>query len=207
MIANYDKSIFDVTDIDAAKRIILTPEIGLSTDDRWERETPYLVNLMSKLNLTEDSVVIDYGCGIGRLSKALIERYGCRVIGVDISTNMRALASIYVASDRFFSVPPVAVNIFASYADAVVSVWTLQHVGNLEQELERIKSVLKTDGKLFVVNERRRFVPTDKGWLDDSKDIFVNLQSRFKTEVIETMNPDVVTEDVAVRTFYGFFIK
>ena len=205
--ANYDKSCFDVPDIASAKRIILTPEIGLSTDDRWERETPYLLKLMSKLDLTSESIVLDFGCGIGRLSKALIEKYGCQVIGVDISISMRALSDVYVYSPKFFSVSPESAELFKERVDAVISVWTLQHVGMLEKEIDRIKNVLKPGGKLFIVNERRRFIPTDKGWLDDAQDVFIHLQSKFNTEQIDMMNPDVVTEDVSKRTFYGFFNK
>ena len=47
-----------------------------------------------------DMVVLDYGCGVGRLAKAMIEAKGCAVIGLDISARMRTLAQDYVASDR-----------------------------------------------------------------------------------------------------------
>jgi SAM-dependent methyltransferase len=96
---SYNAGIFDVADLDGARRIILTPEGGQTTDQRWNCETPYLTGLIAdNLKLTAGSVVVDYGCGVGRLAKELISRHGCRVIGVDISANMRALADRYVGS-------------------------------------------------------------------------------------------------------------
>src|SRR6187455_2492067 len=95
----YSPAAFDVADEAAARRIILTPEFEQDTAERWERETPYLAGLVGgQVPLDADSLVIDYGCGIGRLSKALIERYGCHVLGVDISARMRAMAPDYVGS-------------------------------------------------------------------------------------------------------------
>ena len=37
----YNPSVFEVRSIEEARRIALTDE-GMPTDERWERETPYL---------------------------------------------------------------------------------------------------------------------------------------------------------------------
>lgn len=79
-VATYRPDVFDGTDIDSAMRIILTEEAGTTTEERWQRETPYLVNEIGRaLELDAQSRVLDYGCGIGRIAKGLIDRYGCRV--------------------------------------------------------------------------------------------------------------------------------
>src|SRR6266581_9530160 len=205
--ATYDKSIFDVTDLQSAKNIILTPTPEQSTDERWEKETPYLMGLMERLNLNSSSVVLDFGAGVGRLCKALIEKYECQAIGLDISTNMRALSHVYVNNDKFFSISPENYTFFKEKVDVVIAVWTLQHVRVLPAEIERIQYMLKPDGKLFVVNERQRFIPTTAGWMDDGQDIFIALQSNFKAHTIEIMRPDIVTPDVAKKTFWGIFEK
>ena len=38
----YCPQVFDQPDLADAKAIILTPEAGLTTDERWERETAFL---------------------------------------------------------------------------------------------------------------------------------------------------------------------
>jgi SAM-dependent methyltransferase len=82
----YNPHIFDAIGEGHAKGIILTPEGGARTLERWEIETPYLVNLiLNRVNLDRNSLVLDYGCGIGRIAKELIKQTGCHVIGVDIS--------------------------------------------------------------------------------------------------------------------------
>ena len=72
-----------------------------------------IADLMSRHGqLGPNDVVLDYGCGIGRMAKELILRHNCRVIGVDISPNMRALSVQYVNSDNFFACPPAMLGVF-----------------------------------------------------------------------------------------------
>ena len=88
----YAPGIFETPDLVSAQAIILTPEPGTTTEERWRVETPYLAAQMAEhLDLNINSLVLDYGCGIGRLSKALIERTGCFVIGIDIAQRMREM--------------------------------------------------------------------------------------------------------------------
>src|SRR5882724_68364 len=93
---------FEVTSLAQAMAVTVTPEVGTSTAERWQKETRYLVDdIGSFLALEPESCLLDYGCGTGRIAKGLIEKYGCRVIGIDTSQSMRLLAPEYVLSDRF----------------------------------------------------------------------------------------------------------
>ena len=171
----YDPSCFDVTDLDSAKAIILTPE-GSSTEERWQNETPLVVeNVIKECRLTNEHVILDFGCGIGRIARELIDNTGAFVIGVDISSSMCRLAVDYVANDsRFVCVSPSALDVLIDRGlrvDAAYSVWVLQHCSEPEIEIARIRSALKLGGKLHVVNNLYRAVPTSAGWADDSKDI------------------------------------
>src|SRR6185503_7519527 len=127
----------------------LTPE-GRSTQERWETETPALASLAGAvLKLTPDSRVLDYGCGIGRLSKALIERFGCRVTGVDISAPMRALAPDYVRSHRFEAITPAALFDRGEGAfDAGLAIWVLQHCHKPQADSGLIRRALRAGGRL-----------------------------------------------------------
>src|SRR5947209_11388253 len=103
MPLTYNPKVFEVNNLAEAMSIILTPE-GSTTAQRWETETPYLADLIGQHCAIEaGSLVLDYGCGIGRLAHELIKRHGCRVVGVDISPSMRALSVVYTRSDRFMS--------------------------------------------------------------------------------------------------------
>src|SRR5207248_9727532 len=123
--------VFEVNSVEEAKWITVTPERGISSDERWQKETPYHVEDIGKhLALGRGSYVLDYGCGVGRLAKALIGAYGCRVIGVDQSKSMRLLAPEYVLSDRFAVWAPTALekmNAQGSQFDAAIRPWSIQH--------------------------------------------------------------------------------
>jgi cyclopropane fatty-acyl-phospholipid synthase-like methyltransferase len=207
--AAYTTRMFEVQDIDQAKQIILTPAPDQSTNDRWEKETPYVLGLLENIPITEHSLVMDFGCGVGRLSKEIIGRYDCQVVGVDISMNMRALANVYCNSNKFIAIPSEksAMELFRDKVDVVIAVWALQHVLNLDEEIARIKNVLREGGGLFILNERRRFVPTTKGWMDDKQDIFMALQKNFRTHTIDVMDETIAPKGSSSRTFWGVFSK
>ena len=177
--ATYSSSIFNVADTKSARHIILTDEEGLTSDARWATETPYLVSLIElTMPLKAGAVVLDYGCGIGRMAKALIDKFNCFVVGVDISPNMRALAAAYVASDKFLVCAPEGLSALGVRCDAGLAIWVLQHCREPGEDLLKISGALKSQAPLFVLNEKYRCVPTrEHGWVDDKQDIFAMLES------------------------------
>lgn len=202
--ANYAPGVFAAEDLESARRIILTDEEGITSDERWRMETPYLLSLIEKhCPLTAESVVLDYGCGIGRLARELIERYNCLVIGADISIPMQALAVRYVKSGRFLVCAPTALPALGRCFDLALGVWVFQHALHPARDLDRVRAGLKEDARIFIVNEQRRCVPTDKGWVDDSEDVMAMLATRFACQIHGRMDPEVVTPEVAERTFWG----
>ena len=168
--ATYDAEVFSVSDIDAAKRIIITPSADMGTAERWEAETPYLAGLLGEaMDIRPGQLVIDYGCGIGRLAKALIERFDCMILGVDSSGDMRALATGYVDSAAFSVLSRRVLEGMAQRglrADAAFSVSVLQHCLRPDQDIRVIASALRGAAPVSVVNLHRRAVPTvESGWI------------------------------------------
>jgi 2-polyprenyl-3-methyl-5-hydroxy-6-metoxy-1,4-benzoquinol methylase len=206
----YSRAAFDVPDEAAARRIILTPEFGQDTDERWERETPYLADLIgSELQLTETSLCIDYGCGIGRLSKALIDRYGCRVLGVDISERMRVLAPDYVQSQRFSVASPQMLYSLAKRgfrADAGLSVWVLQHCLNPAEDAQLLDLALSPQAPLFVLNMIGRAVPTAEGrWANDGQDVKAILDAQFGAAEGRKLEPGPVPPQTVDVSWWATF--
>lgn len=206
MAPTYDPRVFVVNDVEAAKRIILTPEDS-STAERWEKETPYLADLIeAHLRLDPSRLVLDYGAGIGRLARALIERQDCHVVGVDISPHMRSLGLAYVRSERYTACSPrmlVALLGAGLQFDAAFSVWVLQHCLRPEEDIGLLAAALKPGAPLFVVNNRGRAVPTTEGWIDDGVDVRALLLERFELEEEGRLDPEPTTPAVAKHTFWA----
>lgn len=169
--SHYNPDVFNVSNVMDAIKLSLTPDVDATTEQRWLSETPYLLDLMEPLGLTKDSIVLDYGCGVGRMSRAIIGRYNCHVIGVDISTSMRALAPNYVASPKFLACHPAMLPTLNVKFDGALSIWVLQHCLSPKDDIANIRNVMKQGAKIFVVNEVARFIPCTENWLDDGIDI------------------------------------
>ena len=205
---SYDDSIFtSVETVDEAMRVIVTSEGGLTSQRRWDAETPYLVELIDGY-VNIKSVVLDYGCGIGRLAKPIIEHHGCEVIGVDISPNMRALADSRVDDYRFMTLPPDMLYLMRQeICDLALAVWTLQHAFGIRLDVDRIAKMLKPGGKLFVVNNVRRVVPITDGWIDDGVDVRAVLGEFFTEIECGQLNDNIAPETFRQNTFWAIYQK
>jgi SAM-dependent methyltransferase len=164
MVLHYYPTIFDKPDLDSAKQIILTNEgPGAGTEARWAIETPYVLDLITRsIALKPDMVVLDYGCGVGRIAKAMIQATGCSVIGLDISTDMLRLAVDYVGSDRFIPVTPAQFDTLCRAGlrvDVAISIWVLQHCFAPSDDIARIRGSLAAGADSFVLNMPKRAIP------------------------------------------------
>lgn len=205
----YDPSCFNVGDEEAARGIILTPEGGLTTDERWERETPYLMSLMSQMEgLGRDSVVLDYGCGIGRLSRELIDRYDCHCLGWDTSPSMRALGTDYISSPNYVAMDPKMNWILPDdIVTHVVAVWVFQHIPNLASIFEDLNRVCAVGAKLFVCNDTQQVIPTTTGWVGLQLDLIALLHSKGWMGEKQILDGSVMSTGIANRSFWGIFTK
>ena len=201
---------FDVTDMNSAMGIILTPEPGTTTHERWEYETPYLVDEIGRaLGLDSNSCVLDYGCGVGRIAKGLIDRYDCYVIGVDISMSMRQLAPGYVQSDHFSTCAPAIFDRMVSQgfrATHACACWVIQHCFAPDGDLSRIDAALVDNGRLFVLNNNSRCVPTDRGWTSDGLSVEDMLTKRFE-KLSKGDLPEVITTPEIANSSYMMTLR
>lgn len=182
----YVKEVFDVVTFDQAKNVVLTDDPN--DPNKFDTETDFLINTINEqpfITMTDETIVLDFGCGMGRVSKQLVSRFNCNVTGVDISPSMLTFARLYVAKpDKFTATHSYDIP---ESVDVAISTFVLQHVEDPLKEIANIYNVLKPGGYLILVNENKRFVPSDVDanryivWKDDKFDIFGELDTRFKT--------------------------
>lgn len=135
-------------------------------DDDWREATRATVAILRELDLLGPGrTIVDYGGGIGRISRAVLENSGSRVILVDRSPEMRAHAVNYVPkkltrsgrltiwSDEEFleKVPDLKEKI-----DLILFIEALQHIPEpiLEEIFPRMIAVLPATGRIFVLGNK-----------------------------------------------------
>lgn len=173
-MTTYYSRVFDPLTLEQAKRVVLT--IDPSHPNKFKDETQFMMDFIVHHKLiTVHNKVLDFGCGMGRLSKELIEQIGCEVIGVDQSIHMQMHAINYVDNIKF----DTCTEYNKSDIDVVIACLVLQHVEFPHLEIERIFNSLKNNGIVILVNESVRYVPSgvdNNGfvkWIDDG----INIQS------------------------------
>ena len=210
MQLTYNSRVFNVKSIADAKRIILTADDS-TPETRWRSETPYVADLIRDQfeTISPNSLLLDYGCGIGRMAKELIVRHGCHVIGVDISPSMLALAPMYVASDHFFTCSFAMLDYLVERGlrfDGALSIYVLQHCQYPSQDIARIRRALCPGGKLFVLNDNIRRVPTlESGWVNDGFDLGSELSREFTLVAHGRPAAEHTTPIIAFSSFWASY--
>lgn len=213
--ASYDLAAFDAFSLEDAKRRTLgdlmhDEELIGEKDERWTSETAYTAELIAEtLSPKGGQLILDYGCGAGRVSKVLINQLSCRVIGADQSPAMMLISERYVASSQFQAVYHENVGGLAGGCDAAVCIFVLQHSICPDADVQRISDALKPGGKLLVINEGGRFVPTvERGFVSDGVDIRDCLFRVFGEPVSSgKLDPTRVDPRFSDRTFWHVYQK
>ena len=107
----------------------------------------------SKLRLTKETVVLDFGCGTGNYLNRIQERFGCRCYGVEPSEGMRTAASkknptLDIRQGDHRQIP------FADESfDFVFMTDVVHHIPDLSSMFLQLRRVMKSGAFLCVVTE------------------------------------------------------
>lgn len=194
---DYDPDFFQPIDLDHAKSIILGAPDSALRDQRWAAETKFLGEMIPReLELEERSLVLDFGCGIGRVAQALIEACNCNVLGIDINPGMLELAMAHVASPRFAASSRFLLTRMIDAGlrvDHAIAIWVLQHSPALHDDVALLHQVIVPGGLAFIANANSRCIPTTDGLHTDGLDVAAALAMRF-SKVADIAIPDALVD-------------
>jgi cyclopropane fatty-acyl-phospholipid synthase-like methyltransferase len=210
MQTEYNPDFFVPTDLEHAKNIILTPEDS-EVDCRWEKETEWVFKIIdASMQMDSKSVVLDWGCGIGRVSKMLIDRYQCKVVGVDLQPKMLEYAKDYVNSDLFSTknYSEIYSNFFRDEFTHVFSCWVFQHSDKIQYEIPLIYESMRYDSKMFVLELDKKAIPNKNGgFYDDGITTRSVLEKFFSPEIIGKMPIKYTTKKIRDMSWWAILNK
>lgn len=160
---------------------------GIPAKERWNKETPvFAKQILSHLQTNPGTVILDYGCGVGRLSKEILfQDQNVTVIGLDASSHQLKIAKEYVNDSRFIPVLPQQLK---QKVDLVYCIYCLQHVPGIELRdvLSRIHTFLKPGGLLvYASSDYRMAIRFDGGGFFDDRFLGVNIREEISRLFVE----------------------
>lgn len=145
------------------KRIILSfsrvPEGNDKSLDNREKTIDNGLNLLTRVYPNFDSIVsgkriVDFGCGLGYQSIALVKKYGCSVVGID--SNRKTLKKANdnarahnISPQELSFVESVSVDMMNSF-DIVISQNSFEHFENPSKVLDTMRSLLNDSGIILL---------------------------------------------------------
>ena len=139
-------------------------------------------------------LIIDIGCGTGRFTHPLAQRFKTRVIGIDPSQRMLEGARAKLADGRvsFLQAPAEQLPLADGCADLVFMSMMLHHIGDKERAARECRRVLDARGRLAIRNSTR-----------DSD----HVQRRFFPGIEPLIQADMPSRQEIVQTFEGAGLK
>jgi trans-aconitate 2-methyltransferase len=107
------------------------------------------LDVLERLELSGDELVLDAGCGSGRVTETLLERLPRgRVIAVDQSASMIAAARVRLGERAELHVLDLLELELPEPVDAILSTATFHWIADHERLFERLRGVLRPGGQL-----------------------------------------------------------
>lgn len=165
------------TFIEACKSVVGVCN-NISFEERWDKETPDFAKKILKHVSGESPRILDYGCGVGRMSKEIIKQHPtARVVGVDASAVQLQHSREYINDERFTASFPHELE---GQFDLVYCLYVLQHVPSIElrEAIARIHYRLKSDGVfIYCSSDTRMAVRWDSAAFFDDRFLGVNIRA------------------------------
>jgi SAM-dependent methyltransferase len=164
---------------------------------------PATEHLLDSLALAPGMTLLDVGCGIGGPARTAAAHNGCRVTGIDLSSDFVALARSL--TERLGLTEQVGFDVGSAtelpYPDAAFQRAMLNHVGmniaDKQRMFTEVRRVLEPDG-LFAVYEQMRIGDGELSyplpWADDESSSFIETR-RCYAELLEAAGFTIEQDD------------
>ncbi len=186
----YEKELYDKHYKEQIKRY--TGRTSRAVYEYWDSK------LLSLLDLKEDDVVLDYGCGIGTLTNKI---YSKTVVGVDLSKNLIHIAR-REGTKGFFIIGDAENLPFKENAfNKIIGRGILHHLQRPDKGVRELMRVISPPGKIVLSepNERNLLIRFVRSLLKLLNPSYSKEQEYFKADHLQKMflSPKVI--------YFGYF--
>jgi len=156
---------------------------------------PMYKKVLQQLELTEDSLVLDAGCGSGLFSYMAIQT-GANVIGIDAASGLLELARQRNPKNSFLEEDLEKLPFSNNGFDVVVGFNSFQYAGDFEAVLVEAKRVLKPRGRLVLAI-------WDKPEFSESTHVLKAIGSLLPPPPPGTPGPFALSEDGKIESVFN----
>ncbi len=120
-----------------------------------KNEQELVKRLGERIGKRSDALVLDIGCGTGRLAVYLSEESGCKVLGIDVMREKIEKArgrSEGMGGVEFEVQSAESLGLKDGAVDFVVSLKALHEIPHPEDALKEANRVLKAQGRIFIID-------------------------------------------------------
>lgn len=153
-------------------------------------------------------VILDLGCGTGRFSQGLADRFGADVIGLDPSTRMlaRAVEKNRSTRVRYMEGAAEAIPLDAASVDMIFTSMTFHHFVDRAQTALECRRVLRRDGVLVVRTATREqidgypytaFIPRARALHEEILPSLNEIRAVFEGAGFRRRSSDIITQTIA----------
>jgi demethylmenaquinone methyltransferase/2-methoxy-6-polyprenyl-1,4-benzoquinol methylase len=148
----YVKKMFDSI---AHRYDFLNHFLSFGVDYYWRRATS------KKLNISENSIVLDLATGTGDLAIEINRRSGAKIIGVDIAHNMLVLFAQKLKDKKLDGKIKIVLGdaeklpFYNEKFDAVTIAFGIRNVSDLPRTLKEMNRILNDSGKIAILEFSR----------------------------------------------------
>jgi demethylmenaquinone methyltransferase/2-methoxy-6-polyprenyl-1,4-benzoquinol methylase len=119
--------------------------LSLGQDPRWRRF------LVSRVHVGPDAVVLDVATGTGAVARELVRQHGCRVIGIDQSAEMLAIARVGSPRIEFVHGRAESLPFDDRRFDALTFTYLLRYVDDPAATLRELARVVRPGGTIAML--------------------------------------------------------
>jgi len=153
---------------------------------------PVYKKVLDRLKLTEETLLLDAGCGAGLFSFMAINA-GAQVIGIDAAPGLLEVARQRNPDNNFMEEDIEALPFADNSFDVVTGFNSFQYAGNFGKAVEEAKRVLKPGGRLVICI-------WDKPEMSEATEILKAIGSLLPPPPPGTPGPFALSEDGVMET-------